>query len=191
MNLEKIKAANTKYLGKNVVYLKQTTSTQEVAKKLIKKEIENGSVIITDDQLEGKGTKGRKWISSKEKNIMMTIILYPNTEVFKLEGLTIKIAQAIKAAINQLYGYLLTIKEPNDLYLNGKKIAGILTQSTSMQNQVKNLYIGIGFNVNENNFPEELKSIATSLKKEYQKDFDREEIIGKILEEIEKIVYNI
>ena len=188
MNLEKIKTANTKYLGKNVVYLKQTNSTQEVAKKLIKQEIENGSVIITDNQLEGKGTKGRKWITSKEKNIMMTIVLYPNTKVYKLEGLTIKIAQAIKEAIKQLYGYMLTIKEPNDLYLNGKKIAGILTQSTSLQEQVKNLYIGIGFNVNEDDFPKELEIIATSLKKEYQKNFEREEIIGKILEEIEKIV---
>ena len=74
--------------------------------------------------------------------------------------------------------------------LNGKKIGGILTQSKTLKEQVTNLYIGIGFNVNEESFAPEISRIATSLKKEYQKDFQREEIICKVLEEIENIIKN-
>ena len=188
MDLEKINKANTKFLGKHILYFKEITSTQEIAKQMADEELVNGSIVLTDFQTQGKGTKDRKWLASKEKNIMMTLILYPHIDISKLEGLTIKIAQAIQKAIYQLYGYKLTIKQPNDLVLNGKKIAGILTQSVSQKEQVTNLYIGIGFNVNEIEFPEELQTIATSLRKEFSKEFEREEIIAKILEEVEKIL---
>ncbi len=188
MDLEKINKANTKFLGKHILYFKEITSTQEIAKQMADEKLANGSIVLTDFQTQGKGTKDRKWLASKEKNIMMTLILYPHINISKLEGLTIKIAQAIQKAIYQLYGYELTIKQPNDLLLNGKKIAGILTQSVSQKEQVTNLYIGIGFNVNEIEFPEELQMIATSLRKEFSKEFEREEIIAKILEEVEKII---
>lgn len=185
MNLEKIKGANTKYIGKNIIYKEQTKSTQELAKQAINEV--NGTLVITDEQLNGKGTKGREWITSKEENITMTIILKPDWNVEHLNGLTMKIAESIKNTIKELYGYELTIKEPNDLLLNGKKICGILTESSSMNNKVNYVLIGIGFNVNEEDFCSELQNIATSLKNEYNKEFEREEIIIKILEKIEEI----
>lgn len=185
MDLEKIKKANTTYLGKNILYFPEATSTQDIAKQT---KVESGTVVITDNQTKGKGTKDRKWFVSKEKNITMTLVLYPNVEITKLDGLTIQIATAIKQAIFKLYGYELNIKEPNDLVLNGKKIAGILTESKSIQNQVTSLYIGIGFNVNEEEFAEEIRDIATSLKREYKKEFVREEVICSILEEIEQML---
>lgn len=187
MNLEKIKTAKTMYLGKEIVYKEQIESTQELAKELVKNDIKSGTLVITDNQTKGKGTKGRNWQASKEKNITMTIILKPNLKIQKLEGLTLKIAEAIKEAIKELYEYTLTIKKPNDLLLNGKKICGILTQTATMGNQVNYILIGIGFDVNEENFSKELQSIATSLKKEYKKEFEKEEIIVKIIEKIEKI----
>lgn len=190
MNLNKIKQAKTKFLGKNILYFKEVTSTQEIAKQMAQEKLPNGSIVLTDFQTQGRGTKDRKWIASKEKNIMMTLVLYPNTNISQLEGITIKIAQSIQTAIEELYGYELTMKEPNDLLLNGKKIAGILTQSVSQKEQVTNLYIGIGFNVNEINFPEELQTIATSLRKEYHKEFEREEIIVKVFEKMEEMLIN-
>lgn len=190
MNLNKIKQAKTKLLGKNILYFKEVTSTQEIAKQMAQEKLPNGSIVLTDFQTQGRGTKDRKWIASKEKNIMMTLVLYPNTNISQLEGITIKIAQSIQTAIEELYGYELTMKEPNDLLLNGKKIAGILTQSVSQKEQVTNLYIGIGFNVNEINFPEELQTIATSLRKEYHKEFEREEIIVKVFEKMEEMLIN-
>ncbi len=188
MDLEKIKNAKTVYLGKNIIYFNEINSTQDYAKQILKQNIKTGSIVIADYQTKGKGTKERKWLSSKEKNIMMTIILYPNSKPLKLEGLTVEIAQAIKNAIYKLYKYNLDIKKPNDLYLNNKKIAGILTEATSIKEKVIHLYIGIGFNVNEESFSDEIKDTATSLKKEFNKEFEIEEIIVTILEEIEKVL---
>jgi len=189
MNLEKIKNTKTKFLGKEIIYKEQIESTQDLAKEIVKnKNCKNGTLVICKDQTNGKGTKGRNWISERNKNITMTIILNDNIKLSKLEGITLKIAEAIRYAILELYNYELTIKEPNDLLLNNKKICGILTQSSILSNKVNYILIGIGFNVNQENFNEDLNEIATSLKKEYNKDFEREKIINKILEKLEKII---
>ena len=191
MNLQKIKNAKTKTLGKEIIYNEEIESTQELAKEIVKsEECINGTIVICDNQTKGKGTKGRSWFTSNNKNITMTIILKDNIEISKLDKITIQIAEKIKDAIEELYGYKLTIKEPNDLLLNNKKISGILTQSSTTSNKVNFILIGIGFNVNQEKFDEDLKDIATSLKKEYKKDFKIEEIINKILEKLEEIFDN-
>lgn len=187
MDLEKIKNSKTNFLGKEIIYKEEIESTQELAKKIVKdEECVNGTIVICNNQTKGKGTKGRKWLCENNKNITMTIILKDNIEISKLEGLTLKIAEKIKNAIEELYSYKLTIKEPNDLLLNNKKICGILTQSSITSNKVNYILIGIGFNVNQVKFDEDLKDIATSLKKEYKKELEIEEIINKILEKLEE-----
>ena len=188
MNLEKIRKAKTNYIGKEIIYKEEMESTQELARKLAINGAKNGSLIITNNQTKGKGTKGRIWETSKEKNITMTIILKPNLKIERLEGFTLEIAKVIKEGIQELYNYELAIKKPNDLLLNNKKICGILTQTASVGDKVNYILIGIGFDVNEENFNKELQSIATSLKIEYGKEFEREEIIVKIIEKIEKIL---
>ena len=187
MNIDKIKNANTKILGKNVIYYDEISSTQDIIRNLAEKHVENGTIVIADNQVDGKGTKGRTWVSEKNKNITMSLIMYPNCKVEKLEGLTIEIARQIVKAIKELYGYKLEIKEPNDLMLNDKKICGILTQCTTLKETVCYVLIGIGFNVNQVEFNKELSDIATSLKKEFNIEFEREEIVSKILENLELI----
>lgn len=157
MNIEKIKKANTKYLGKEIIYQEEMESTQDVAKELATQNGKNGSIVITENQTKGKGTKGRNWIVSKGKNITFTILLKNNLQIEKLEGFTIKIAEVIKDSIKELYGYSLQIKKPNDLLLNNKKICGILTQTSIINKTVNYIIIGIGFNVNEENFNKELR----------------------------------
>lgn len=188
MDLKRIGNAKTNYIGKEVIYKEEMESTQELARKLAINGAKNGSLIITDNQTKGKGTKGRIWNTTKEKNITMTIIIKPNFKTEQLEGLTLKIANAIKEAVQELYNYELSIKEPNDLLLNNKKICGILTEASSIGDKVNYILIGIGFDVNEENFNKELQNIATSLKIEYGKEFEIEEIIVKIIEKIEKII---
>ena len=73
MNLEKIKNAKTKYLGKNCIYFSEIGSTQDYAKNANQEELPNGTIILAEYQTKGKGTKDRKWLSSKGKNITMTI----------------------------------------------------------------------------------------------------------------------
>ena len=191
MNIEKIKNANTKVLGKNIVFYKEIDSTQDEIRKMAEKHTANGTLVIADNQFSGKGTKGRVWTTESGKNITMSLVIYPNCKVEELEGFTVNIAEAIKEAIKELYGYKLDIKEPNDLMLNGKKICGILTQSVTLAEKVDYVLIGIGFNVNQVEFEGELSNIATSLKKEFNMEFEREEIAAKILEKLENKITNI
>lgn len=185
MNIDKIKQAKTKIIGKNIEYYREITSTHLYAKQIAANKENNGKIIIAEIQTSGIGTKGRKWYTGEGKNIAMTIILHPNCEISNLENLTINIAKVIQQAINHLYGYQLKIKEPNDLYLNNKKICGILTEINTIGEKINYLLISFGFNVNENDFSEETNHIATSLKKEYNREFEREEIISCIIEKLE------
>ena len=191
MDIEKIKKANTKYLGKQIQYYKELCSTQDRAKELVNLKTANGTIVITENQIKGKGTKGRTWYSSMGKNITMTIIIYPNCTIDKLDGITLKIAEIMQNVILKLYNIKLEIKLPNDLMLNNKKIAGILTETKILKNEVQQLLIGIGFNVNETEFSKETINIATSLKKEYNKEFSIEDIIISFIEELEKVLNQI
>ena len=92
----------------------------------------------------------------------------------------------MKKSIYELYNIDLNIKEPNDLLLNNKKICGILTEINTIGEKINYLIISIGFNVNEDNFSTEIKDIAISLKSEFKRDFTREEIIIKFIENLEK-----
>ena len=96
------------------------------------------------------------------------------------------IAECMQKAIQELYKCQLTIKEPNDLMLNDKKICGILTGINTISEKINYLLISLGFNVNEDNFSKETENIATSLKKEFGKEFCREDIIKKFIEILEK-----
>ncbi|MBO5479435.1 MAG: biotin--[acetyl-CoA-carboxylase] ligase [Clostridia bacterium] len=187
MEIEKIKKANTKIIGKEIIYYESIASTQKEAKaKLKENSIKNGTIIIAGNQTGGIGTKGRTWYTNKEENITMTIVLYPKCSIHQLEGITIQIAKAMKDAIKDLYNISLQIKYPNDLLLNGKKIGGILTESATTKGDVTHLLIGIGFNVNQTSFPKEIETIATSLKKEMKKEYTKEDIIIKFIEKLEE-----
>lgn len=115
----------------------------------------------------------------------MTIILKPKCKITDLKNLTIEIANCMQKTIYDLFEIRLDIKEPNDLILNGKKISGILTEINTIGDKINYLLISIGFNVNEEFFSDDLKDIATSLKKEFDKYFSREEIIVSFIRILE------
>ena len=184
MNIEKIKQAKTKYIGKNVIYFNEIDSTQTEAKRNVEK-YKNGTVIIADTQTAGRGTHGRVW-HTKTDNIAMTIILKSEINIKMIEGFTVAIAEKIQQSIKELYGIELEIKLPNDVLLNNKKICGILTEVVTIKEIVEEIFIGIGFNVNEKEFLSDISDIATSLYKETKQVYCREDIICKILENIEQ-----
>ena len=196
-----------KYIERNtdstVEYYDSTESTNDRAKIIAEKYIKNeknvedrngkkrnfANLIITEEQTRGKGTNGRKWFSDKEKNILMTMIFYPQINANKLDGITYKIAEMVKLAIKDLFDIELTIKLPNDLLLNNRKISGILTESSIREGRVSYLLVGIGLNVNQTEFSKELNGIATSLKKEYyEKEYKREDIIIKIFNNVKSLI---
>ena len=167
-------------------------STDRNAEKYImkntEKNVEDIRVVIAENQTKGKGTNGRVWQSQSGENILMTMIFYPNKRIKDFNNITYKIAEMIQSAINDLFDIKLTIKMPNDLLLNGKKICGILTESAVQNGYMNYIVIGIGFNVNQAEFPEELEEIATSLKKEFpNKNWDIEKIIVKMINNIKSL----
>ncbi|MBP3502664.1 MAG: biotin--[acetyl-CoA-carboxylase] ligase [Clostridia bacterium] len=181
------KQLNTSFLCKNIIYHEEIDSTQDEAKRLVKSQnVINGTYIVTDKQTQGKGTKDRKWYDKGHENICGTFVLIPNCHISKLETLTITIAECIIKAIKNLYGIQLQIKHPNDIMCNSKKMAGILTESITNKELVKYVFVGIGINVNQTIFQPEIENIATSLKKEYNQDFDREKIISEFFNIFEK-----
>lgn len=191
MDLEKIKNARTKYIGKNIIYFKEIDSTQKYSKEMVNNNLKNGTIVITDNQTKGIGTNGRNWYSNIGKNITMTITVYPNVDVSKLNNLTIDVAKAMQKTIQDLYNINLNIKKPNDLIINNKKIAGFLVETGLIKQKVNYILIGVGFNVNEVEFNIEIKDIATSLKEEFKKDFSREDIIVNFIENLENVINNL
>lgn len=181
MNIEKIQ----KQINQKIEYYEKIDSTHIYAKKIEK---QGDKILIAEEQTGGIGTKGRTWHSGKNKNIAITIIKHPMCKIKELEGLTTKIAETIVESIYELYGIRLQIKIPNDLLLNGKKICGILTEIHTRGENIEYMLISFGFNVNEETFNPEIEGIATSLKKEFHKEFNREEIIIKILNKINDLI---
>lgn len=188
LDIEKLRESLKGKIGRNIEYYEEINSTHLYAKKIAQYSENDGKMIIAEIQNAGIGTKGRNWYTGKGKNIALTIILKPKCEISDLENLTVDIAIAIKNAIKELYGYDLQIKKPNDLLIDNKKICGILTQINTIGEKINYLLISFGFNVNEDEFSDNIKDIATSLKKEYNKDFCREDIIIKIIDNLENLI---
>ena len=166
---------------------KQIKSTHTYLKENNQKYKEN-IAIIADEQTDGIGTKGRNWHTGTNKNIAISILYKTQKNAEKLEGLTTEIAKRIQKVIKTNYNIELSIKEPNDLILNKKKICGILTESNTIGNKINYVIISIGFNVNENNFPKELENIATSLYKETGKKYNKQKIIEDFIKTLENII---
>ncbi len=178
----------TKVLGKHYIYYKEIDSTQkEVWRRIDSNEIVDGMLIRTEKQTDGIGTHGRTWYT-REKNIAFSFYMKLNCKVSRIDGLTIQIAETIADIIKERYNILLEIKPPNDLYVNGKKIGGILTQTRLSGDNVKFLVVGIGINNSQINFEKEIENIATSFKKEFGIVIDIESFLTEFCNKIEQVI---
>lgn len=176
-------------MKRKIIHLESIDSTHLYAKRNHYEFDSDAVVIVAEEQSSGIGTNGHTWHSNAE-NILMSMVYKPKCKAQQLEGLTIHIAKVIKKIIFDLYSIGLEIKAPNDLMLNGKKIGGILTEISTRGEMINSLIISIGFNVNETNFPNDLRNIATSLKKETNNEFDKELIIENFINRIEDEILN-
>ena len=185
MKLDNLK---TKYIGKNLIHLKSIDSTQLEAWRLFEKKVQNGTIVVADIQTNGQGTHGRRWYTNETGNIAFSIIIYPNCNIKKIESITVEIAKIIVKVFEKLYDLNLEIKYPNDIVYNEKKIGGILTETKLSGEIVNALIIGIGINLNQEKFPDEIEDIATSIKNEFGISTKREEIIVDICNEFESVL---
>ena len=177
----------TKFLGKNVYHYERIDSTQkEIWRRIEKKEIKNGTIILADIQTGGIGTHGRTWYTDTKNNIAFSFYIQTDCKLQKLEGLTLEITQTIVETFQQLYQITLHIKLPNDIVSKNKKIGGILTQTKVQNEKVKCIVVGIGINTNQEKFAKEIKDLATSIKKEFSINVENEAVITKFCELFEK-----
>lgn len=179
----------TDFLGQQIHYEESVDSTQKIAHRLAYDGAPEGTVVLAEEQLSGRGRMDRKWYSPKYTGIWMSVILRPNILPTKAPQLTLLTAVAVVQAIEEVAALSPKIKWPNDILINGKKVTGILTELQAEADRVKTIIIGIGMNVNqkESDFPEYLHTTATSLSIEKGEYISRPAIIRAVLSNIEKL----
>jgi len=178
----------TTVLGRKVIYYDTVASTNDVAKKLAAEGCPEGTVVVAEEQTEGRGRLGRKWFSPRGKNVMFSVLLNPTVNLVQLPQLTMLAAVAVAGAVCALTGLKAGIKWPNDLLLNEKKVCGILSEMYAEVNRVNYLVIGVGMNVNvdEEEFPPDIGTTATSLKIAAGEKINRAGLLQEILRQLER-----
>lgn len=171
--MEQLKKFETAWAGSTCLCFEALESTNDYGKMLAGRQKVHGILIFADTQTAGKGRRGRVWQSPKGSSVSMSLCLEPKLSTEKAAGLTLVMAMAVAAAIEEVTGADPKIKWPNDIVLNGKKICGILTEMFLRQDDYV-VVIGVGINVNILEFPKELQEVASSLMLECGQEFSRE-----------------
>ncbi|WP_026694849.1 biotin--[acetyl-CoA-carboxylase] ligase [Peribacillus kribbensis] len=177
----------TDIIGKNILYFESLPSTQKRAHDLAGSGAADGTLVLADEQTEGKGRLLRSWHSAKGKGIWMSLIIKPNIPMQKAPQLTLLSAVAIVQAIEEVTPLSPSIKWPNDILINGKKVTGILTELQAEADRIHSVIIGIGINVNQtlDDFPDEIRKTASSLSIEAASPFSRTILIQSFLKKFE------
>ena len=177
----------TKLIGKKIIYYASTKSTNSDVWDLYHKGENEGLVVIANDQTKGRGRGKKKWITTKELGLACSILIKQKFNLEKNGLHAILIPIGIILGIKNMYDIPISIKWPNDLYYENKKLGGVLIESKyNSSNSIYN--IGFGINVNEsiNDFPKNIKNYSTSLKIVTGEKIQRELLLANILNCIDK-----
>lgn len=179
----------SKIIGKNIIYCKQTDSTNADSFKKAEEGAREGTTVIADSQNSGKGRLGRTWNSPPGVNLYCSIILRPSIMPFEAPQLTFLSAVAVARAIEITTNLKPKIKWPNDILINGCKIAGLLNEMSAETDGVKFVILGIGVNLNmtREQFPTDLRTPATSLFIEQNKQIQRAYFAATMLNELDNL----
>jgi len=180
---------DTEFIGRNFVFTEEADSTNEMLLERGNKYTINGTVFYTEKQLKGRGRKNRPWYSAKELNLTFSILL-TNKKYITENPVLLNFAAslAIGNALENLYQLKVELKWPNDVLINGKKICGILTESTSEGNKIDRLVIGLGINVNQTMFQGSYSIPPTSVRLEINENVEREKLFAEVLNNIEELL---
>lgn len=176
-------------LGHTIHYYNDVSSTQLLARELAEQGAAEGTMVLAEQQLSGKGRMGRNWYSPYGKGVWMSIVLRPLTPIQLAPQLTLLTAVALTRAIRNVTTLDVGIKWPNDILYRGKKLCGILLESAAEEQRLKYVIAGIGISVNlaEQDYDEQLLSKATSLRIECGEPQQREEIVQAFMLEWEQL----
>lgn len=177
---------DTRWLGRRLYDYEVTDSTNIRARLLAEEGAPEGTVAVADRQSAGRGSRGRSWESPGGCGIFMSAVLRPDIPPVRASMVTLTSAYSIAKVLREGYGLDVKIKWPNDIVLNRKKLAGILTEMSSESDFIYHIVTGIGINVNMESFPEELSDKATSLRMETGRRFGRAVLTAEILNRLER-----
>lgn len=184
LNITKEYISNTQI--NNVYQLDKIDSTNKFLKDLANKNEDEITLVIANYQTHGRGRLGRTFISNKGKGIYMSILLRPKYSISTSQRITSLVATSVSNAIDKICNVETKIKWVNDIYLNNKKIAGILTegQTNFESKKVEYIVVGIGINLYHQDFPEELDNIVTTLEDETNNIYSKNELVKEIINQI-------
>lgn len=181
------KNTTTKVFGKEIDILKTVDSTNNYLKLKAQDKADEGLVAIAEQQTEGKGRKGKSFFSPAGSSIYMSVLLKPKIKISNINLITIIAAISVVEAIYNTTEIQTSIKWVNDVMYNNKKLCGILTEASieGESGDINYIVLGIGINVKKINFPDDIKNVATSLGNITSIDYNRNELIGQLLTQLE------
>ena len=167
----------------DMVCLAVTDSTNRVAMEMAENYAPHGTVVVADAQTAGRGRMGRRWVSPAGKNLYVSLLLRPPVPAVDATRLALVAGVALADAVEAV-GVPASLKWPNDLYCGGRKAAGILAEMASDPDGVRHVVIGVGLNVNmeEADFPPDLRGAATSLRIRAGRTFRRADVLARLLD---------
>ena len=177
---------HTKWLGQTTDYFDLLDSTNLYAKKMAQSGCPEGYTVYAGIQTAGKGSHGRSWLSSSPTGLWVSMVLRPRCSFQQAMSLSVLASYSIASTLRRRYGLDVGIKWPNDCYLNGKKLAGILAETELADGQIPYVILGIGINLYTESFPPSLQQTATSVFRETGIYLDRELLLGNILSDFER-----
>jgi len=181
-----LKGLETTIVGRSIFYHRTLPSTMDLAKKLATEGVQEGTVVLCDEQTEGRGRQKRKWFASPASSILMSVVFRPT--LGQLPQINMLGSLSIVRAIERLTKIKSTVKWPNDVLVDGSKIAGILMENVLQGEVLQAAILGMGLNVrlDVSSYPE-ISSIATSLSAKAGRDFDRDDVLCTLLEEMDTL----
>ncbi|NUN71330.1 MAG: biotin--[acetyl-CoA-carboxylase] ligase [Bacteroidetes bacterium] len=172
-------------IGRTVHGFDVIDSTNTYAKQLDRTKAPHGTVIIAEEQTAGRGRLQRNWMAAKGENLLFSVLLYPSFATEKIALLPFAGSLAVADAIEEVTGLSPTCKWPNDVLIDHRKVCGMLLESVSAGGSIERIVLGIGVNVNQTEFPEELRFKASSLRTESGREVDRPALLAAILNALE------
>lgn len=181
---------HTTIVGRRILHYPSLPSTMDLARKLAREGAEEGTVVLCDEQTEGRGRQGRRWFAPPSSSILMSVILLPAIE--KLPQINMLASLAIVLAIEKMTGLKAAVKWPNDVLIGDRKVAGILVENLFEGGDLQACIVGLGVNIT----PEaarhpEIASIATSLSAEAGRALRREDVLRALLKEMDSLYQSI
>lgn len=175
-------------IGSRLVYLKSVDSTNEEVKRLARTEGEHGLVVVSDRQTSGRGRFSRKWVSESGGGLYFSILLRPDLPPSDIASITLSAGYAVCLAIRDYTGLDALVKWPNDIIIGNKKVCGILTEMAAQSDRIDYVVIGIGINVNNPSFPDEISDRAVSLRIAGGGIVDRSEFFACVINTLDRVI---